>query len=169
MDNQHLSAPTGAQVSPTRRTIAAGIIRRLGSRTLTVRATEAGVTGSIRTTATDPARAARIAELHRQCRADYAKGAAQRDARGRRDDAHPAADSVPSGYRCPATTLSDPTPCQGPVAVTVLDRTNAGADGCEYHAARLLAQIPGGRVYALPGAPDGAATRVFTNAARGER
>lgn len=63
--------------------------------------------------------------------------------------------------RCPATHPEDPTPCLGPVAVTVLDRLNAGADGCEHHAARLLASLEGGRVYALPEAPAGAAIRVF--------
>ncbi|UUN27789.1 hypothetical protein [Streptomyces sp. FIT100] len=66
--------------------------------------------------------------------------------------------------RCPAAHPEDPTPCGGPVVVTVLDRTNAGADGCEHHAARLLASLEGGRVYALPDAPAGAAIRVFTAA-----
>jgi hypothetical protein len=45
--------------------------------------------------------------------------------------------------------------------VTVLDRHNAGANGCEHHGARLLASLDGGRVYPLPDAPDGAAIRVF--------
>jgi hypothetical protein len=45
--------------------------------------------------------------------------------------------------------------------VTVLDRQNAGANGCEHHGARLLASLEGGRVYALPDAPAGAAIRVF--------
>ena len=63
--------------------------------------------------------------------------------------------------RCPAAHPEDPTPCAGPVAVTVLDRENAGANGCEHHAARLLASLEGGRVYALPDAPEGAAIRVF--------
>lgn len=66
--------------------------------------------------------------------------------------------------RCPAAHPEDPTPCGGPVAVTVLDAQNAGADGCEHHAARLLASLDGGRVYNLPDAPDGAAIRVFTAA-----
>ncbi|HEX5569591.1 MAG TPA: hypothetical protein VFY14_22180, partial [Streptomyces sp.] len=48
---------------------------------------------------------------------------------------------------------------------TVLDRQNAGADGCEHHGARLLASLEGGRVYALPDAPEGAAIRVFKAAA----
>lgn len=65
------------------------------------------------------------------------------------------------GSRCPAAHPEDPTPCDGPVAVTVLDRENAGADGCEHHAARLLASLEGGRVYPLPDAPEGAAIRVF--------
>lgn len=63
--------------------------------------------------------------------------------------------------RCPAATPADPTPCAGPIAVTVLDAANAGADACERHAAQLLALLDGGRVYALPDAPDGAALRVF--------
>ncbi|MFD5227392.1 hypothetical protein ACFWJ5_02395 [Streptomyces qaidamensis] len=72
---------------------------------------------------------------------------------------------TPGGdQRCPAAHPEDPTPCSGPVVVTVLDATNAGADGCEHHAARLLASLDGGRVYALPDAPDGAATRVFKTA-----
>ncbi|MGW1303829.1 hypothetical protein ACWD5R_29330 [Streptomyces sp. NPDC002514] len=48
--------------------------------------------------------------------------------------------------------------------MTVLDARNAGADGCEHHAARLLASLDRGRVYPLPDAPDGAAVRVFTAA-----
>ncbi|WP_328757444.1 hypothetical protein [Streptomyces sp. NBC_00271] len=63
--------------------------------------------------------------------------------------------------RCPAAHHDDPTPCDGPTVVTVLDAANAGADGCEHHAARLLASLDGGRVYALPDAPAGAAIRVF--------
>jgi hypothetical protein len=63
--------------------------------------------------------------------------------------------------RCPAAHPQDPTPCSGPVAVTILDRTNAGANGCEHHGARLLASLDGGRVYPLPDAPEGAAIRVF--------
>ncbi|WP_432042759.1 hypothetical protein [Streptomyces cadmiisoli] len=49
--------------------------------------------------------------------------------------------------------------------MTVLDAFNAGADGCEHHGARLLASLAGGRVYALPDAPSGAATRVSKAAA----
>ena len=45
--------------------------------------------------------------------------------------------------------------------MTVLDASNDGADGCEHHGARLLASLDGGRVYALPDAPEGAAIRVF--------
>ncbi|MFF0226071.1 hypothetical protein [Streptomyces sp. NPDC004629] len=63
--------------------------------------------------------------------------------------------------RCPAAHPDDPTPCGGPVVVTVLDVRNAGADGCEHHAARLLASLHRGRVYAPPDAPEGAAIRVF--------
>ncbi|MGW1038699.1 hypothetical protein [Streptomyces sp. NPDC002547] len=66
--------------------------------------------------------------------------------------------------RCPAAHPDDPTPCIGPVTVTVLDAFNASADGCEHHAARLLASLDGGRVYALSDAPTGAAIRTFTAA-----
>jgi hypothetical protein len=66
--------------------------------------------------------------------------------------------------RCPAAHPEDPTPCDGPAVVTVLDAHNAGADGCEHHAARLLASLERGRVYPLPDAPAGAAIRVFTAA-----
>ncbi|MER6784729.1 hypothetical protein ABT330_08840 [Streptomyces sp. NPDC000658] len=66
--------------------------------------------------------------------------------------------------RCPAAHPDDPTPCTGSVAVTVLDAFNAGANGCEHHGARLLASLDGARVCALPGAPEGAAIRVFTAA-----
>ena len=60
----------------------------------------------------------------------------------------------------PRRAPDDPTPCVGPVVVSVLDAFNAGADGCEHHGARLLAPH-GGRVYALPDAPPGAAIRIF--------
>lgn len=70
--------------------------------------------------------------------------------------------------RCAAAHRDDPTPCDGPAVVTVLDAVNAGADGCERHGARLLASLDGGRVYALPDAPAGAALRVF-KAADGTR
>lgn len=62
--------------------------------------------------------------------------------------------------RCPAAHSEDPDLCTGPVVVTIIDATNAGADGCEHHAARLLASLDGGRVYGLPDAPEGAAIRV---------
>ncbi|MEU0433697.1 hypothetical protein ABZ153_19055 [Streptomyces sp. NPDC006290] len=70
----------------------------------------------------------------------------------------------PMATRCPAAHPDDPTPCNGPTVVTVLDAANAGADGCEHHGARLLASLVGGRVYNLPDAPDGAAIRVFNAA-----
>jgi hypothetical protein len=70
----------------------------------------------------------------------------------------------PAG-RCPAAHPNDPTPCDGPAVVTVLDAVNAGADGCEHHGARLLATLQGGRVYRLPDAPEGAAIRAFKTAA----
>jgi len=63
--------------------------------------------------------------------------------------------------RCPAAHPGDPTPCGGPVVVTVLDAQNAGTDGCEHHGARLLASLEGGRVYALDTSPESAAIRVF--------
>lgn len=66
--------------------------------------------------------------------------------------------------RCPAAHPDDPTPCDGPPVVMILDRTNSGARGCEHHGARLLASLEGGRVYGLPDAPEGAAIRVFTAA-----
>ncbi|MCZ4103842.1 hypothetical protein O3W51_48210, partial [Streptomyces sp. H39-C1] len=74
--------------------------------------------------------------------------------------------STPKGHtmttdRCAAAHHEDPTPCDGPPVVTVLDAHNNGADGCEHHGARLLASLKGARVYPLPDAPDGAATRVF--------
>jgi len=71
---------------------------------------------------------------------------------------------APPTGRCPSAHPDDPTPCAGPVVVTVLDTTGAGADGCEHHAARLLAPLDGGRVYPLPDAPAGAALRTFTAA-----
>ncbi|WP_327691022.1 hypothetical protein OG870_16355 [Streptomyces sp. NBC_00461] len=67
--------------------------------------------------------------------------------------------------RCPAAHPEDPTPCLGPVVVSVLDAFNAGAEGCEHHGARLLASLDRGRVYPLPDAPPGAAIRTFTAAA----
>lgn len=63
--------------------------------------------------------------------------------------------------RCPAAHPTDPDACKGPVAVTVVDKSGAGMDGCEHHAARMLASMAGARVYALPDAPEGAAIRTF--------
>ncbi|MFC8709979.1 hypothetical protein ACFUCQ_08570 [Streptomyces sp. NPDC057197] len=68
--------------------------------------------------------------------------------------------------RCPAAHPEDPTPCDGPVVVTVLDRANAGADGCEHHAVRLLASVTGARPVPKPNAPVGLAVRVFRAADR---
>lgn len=85
---------------------------------------------------------------------------AEPDAKGTGQSRTPAGDQ----QRCPAAHPEDPTPCGGPVVVTVLDRSNAGANGCEHHGARLLASLDGGRVYPLPDAPDGAAIRTFTAA-----
>jgi hypothetical protein len=72
-------------------------------------------------------------------------------------------DPAPGGdrVRCPAAHPEDPTPCTGPIVVTILDAANAGADGCEHHAARLLASIAGGRPVAKPDAPAGVALRLF--------
>ncbi|MFI8894875.1 hypothetical protein [Streptomyces paradoxus] len=72
----------------------------------------------------------------------------------------------PSDQRCPAAHPEDPTPCGGPVVVTVLDGDNVGADGCELHAVRLLASLVGGRPVAKPDAPDGIAPRIFHEASR---
>ncbi|MFG3152628.1 hypothetical protein ACGF7W_11325 [Streptomyces sp. NPDC048219] len=63
--------------------------------------------------------------------------------------------------RCPAAHPEDPTPCGGPVVVTIIDTQNAGADGCEHHAARMLASITGARPFAKPDAPAGVALRIF--------
>lgn len=84
----------------------------------------------------------------------------------RSGDVFPGSRKNPSelGGRCPAAHGDDPTPCTGPAVVTVLDRQNAGADGCEHHAARLLASLDGGRVCNLPDAPEGAAIRVYNAA-----
>ncbi|MDQ0385998.1 hypothetical protein J2S54_002818 [Streptomyces sp. DSM 42143] len=62
---------------------------------------------------------------------------------------------------CPAAHPEDLTPCSGPVVVTILDTANAGADGCERHAARLLASLAGGRPVAKPDAPAGVELRIF--------
>lgn len=105
MDQQNLSVPASTQVSPVRRLVAAGFIRRLGARTFTVCVTEAGVTGRIIPATSggpvccgrpmhadhgqyvcdrcDPGtttRAARVAALNRACRADYASSADRRAA-----------------------------------------------------------------------------------------
>ncbi|MEU0587249.1 hypothetical protein [Streptomyces sp. NPDC006132] len=72
---------------------------------------------------------------------------------------------TPGGdQRCPAAHPEDSNPCGGPVVVTVLDAENAGADGCELHAVRLLASLVGGRPVAKPDAPDGIALRIFHEA-----
>lgn len=71
----------------------------------------------------------------------------------------------PTRGRCPAAHPDDHTSCDGPPVVTILDRADAGAKGCQHHAARLLASLDGGRPVALPDAPDGAALRVFMAAA----
>ncbi|MFJ2737695.1 hypothetical protein [Streptomyces sp. NPDC087317] len=75
-------------------------------------------------------------------------------------DAEPVS-AIADTPRCPAAHPEDPTPCGGPVVVTVLDRQNAGADGCEHHGARLLASLAEGRPVAKPDAPAGIAVRIF--------
>lgn len=67
-------------IVPGRRLIAAGFIRRLAGRTMTVCATQAGVTGTIR-------KAVRVAELHQLAAADYTSSADRR-IQNHRDDAH---------------------------------------------------------------------------------
>lgn len=113
-----------------------------------------------------------VAELHRLCRDDY-ESSVDRRIQHHRDDAHlvenaaeAVAGTVELGARCPAAHGDDPTPCVGPAVVTVLDATNAGAQGCEHHGARLLASLDGGRVYALPDAHTDTAARVFKAADR---
>ncbi|QJS14669.1 hypothetical protein HKX69_29905 [Streptomyces argyrophyllae] len=66
-----------------------------------------------------------------------------------------------AGPRCPAAHPEDPSPCRGPIVVTILDQANAGADGCEHHATRLLASLTDGRPVAKPDAPAGIALKVF--------
>lgn len=69
----------------------------------------------------------------------------------------------------PGAHLDDPTPCDGPTVVTVLDAANAGADGCEHHAVWLLASLAGGRGYALRmprPAPPSASSRPLPPSAR---
>ncbi|MFF1743889.1 hypothetical protein [Streptomyces mirabilis] len=74
--------------------------------------------------------------------------------------------STPDGdQRCPAAHPDDPTPCDGPPVVLILDAANAGAEGCEHHGARLLAAIKDGRPVGLPHAEPGTASRVFKSAA----
>ncbi|MEU0965656.1 hypothetical protein ABZ357_09600 [Streptomyces sp. NPDC005917] len=81
-------------------------------------------------------------------------------------DAEPEIADTGKITRCPAAHPDDPTGCNGPIVVTVLDANNAGANGYEHHAATLLASLDGGRVYALPDAPTGAAIRTLTAAGR---
>jgi hypothetical protein len=63
--------------------------------------------------------------------------------------------------RCPAAHPEDLTPCGGPVVVTLIDTENAGVDGCEHHAARLLASVVGARPVPKPDAPAGIAVRIL--------
>lgn len=75
-------------------------------------------------------------------------------------------ESGPVVPRCPAAHPEDPTPCDGPVVVTVLDRANAGVDGCEHHAVRLLASVTGTRPVPKPNTSVGLAMRIFRAADR---
>jgi hypothetical protein len=115
-----------------------------------------------------------VADLHRLCRDDYASNADRRtqhhrdDGRLLEDATEAVAASVELRTRCGAAHGDDPTPCSGPPTVTILDATNAGANGCQHHGARLLASLDGGRVYGLPDAAPGTAIRVF-KAAQGIR
>jgi len=65
-----------------------------------------------------------------------------------------------SGDRCPAAHPSDPSPCSGPIAVTVADSKGAGVDGCEHHAARMIASLREATVHAIPGADPESPTRT---------
>ncbi|MEW2161422.1 hypothetical protein AB0912_00195 [Streptomyces sp. NPDC007084] len=69
------------------------------------------------------------------------------------------------GERCPAAFTDDAAPCDGSPVVLILDPNSRGAEACEHHGARLLAVIKNGRPVALPDAPEGTASRVFTAAA----
>ena len=66
----------------------------------------------------------------------------------------------PMTGRCAAAHPDDPTPCDGPAAVTVRDAQGAWTDGCEHHAARP-AGLEGSRICTLPHASAGAAIRVL--------
>lgn len=111
-----------------------------------------------------------VTALHRLCRDDYTSNAHHRvhdhQAAALTENATEAvAATMELTARCPAAHGDDPTPCDGPAVVTVLDAHNAGAQGCEHHGARLLASLDGGRVYGLPHAEAGTAIRVFKAAA----
>ncbi|CAL9510744.1 NUDIX domain-containing protein [Streptomyces sp. enrichment culture] len=67
--------------------------------------------------------------------------------------------------RCPAVHPSDPSDCDGPTVVTVVDSKGVGVDGCRRHAARMVASLTAVELYALPDAPAGAASRVREEAA----
>src|SRR5690242_9451876 len=67
----------------------------------------------------------------------------------------------PPAARCAAAHPDDPSPCGGPVVVTVLDERNHGSDGCQHHASRLLASVDRVRVYNLHDVPVGTAARVY--------
>lgn len=62
--------------------------------------------------------------------------------------------------RCPAAHDEDPTPCEGPVVVRVVDQLGTETTGCVHHAARLYASLDRPRVYPLPG-HDGKAIEVY--------
>ncbi|MFF3214029.1 NUDIX domain-containing protein [Streptomyces sp. NPDC002886] len=71
----------------------------------------------------------------------------------------------PASGRCEAAHPSDPSKCGGPLAVIVVDRLGVRVDGCEHHAARMLASLTHAHAFPLPGASEGAATRTMAAAA----
>ncbi|MFJ8804210.1 hypothetical protein [Streptomyces sp. NPDC102487] len=70
MDQQNSSAPSCAQVSPSRRRIALGVVR---GGTVTMCATDASAPGVTTTTASA------VEQLLRECREDYARSTDRRD------------------------------------------------------------------------------------------
>ncbi len=163
MDHQHLSAPESAQINPREPLHGAAAL-------------------AVRDQLREPSALDSAVRVAREMLAaygatDYADHAAVAQAFGATreslrillralgvDTTTPTAAPAPPAERCPAAHPDDPAPCGGPVVVTVLDRHNAGANGCEHHGARLLASIDGARVVPLPTAPEGAAIRVFKKA-----
>lgn len=67
---------------------------------------------------------------------------------------------MPADERCPAAHTEDPTPCDGGPcdAVLIIDANKSVVEGCEHHAARLLASLEGGQI--RQGSVPGASIRV---------